>query len=185
MPHLCQQYGKLWLWSNMRTESECVPIHANVSKCPNKQRAKQGGEYLHSIWLQILTFTVSDSSACRFFLWQRPQDCNHNSEENLMTWNTKQPLHERKRDSKSRVTLTGQFIRYLHGPCWHDSITHLWFESPLLPHLKAALSHWDLETVEVVWVEWTHYVQETSLIWAFWHGVLSCSKQPSDGALWS
>ncbi len=39
-------------------------------------------------------------------------------------------------------------------------------ESPVPPHPKGALLDWDLVTVEVIWVKWTHcHVQETSLRW--------------------
>ncbi len=43
------------------------------------------------------------------------------------------------------------------------------------------LEPWDLVTVEVIWVKWTHcHVQETSLRWfvlrALWHDALSCWK---------
>ncbi len=40
------------------------------------------------------------------------------------------------------------------------------WESPVPPHPKGALLDWDLVTVEVIWVKWTHrHVQETSLRW--------------------
>ncbi len=41
-----------------------------------------------------------------------------------------------------------------------------WCESLVPPHPKGALLDWDLVTVEVIWVKWTHcHVQETSLRW--------------------
>ncbi len=58
------------------------------------------------------------------------------------------------------------------GPYLHDSITqllqicrlHIHDANP--PHPKDALLDWDLVTVKVIWVKWTHcYVQETSLRW--------------------
>jgi len=46
------------------------------------------------------------------------------------------------------------------------SAAHPWCESLVPPHPKDALLDWDLVTVEVIWVKWTHcHVQETSLRW--------------------
>ncbi len=46
------------------------------------------------------------------------------------------------------------------------SSAHPWCESLVPPHPKGALLDWDLVTVEVIWVKWTHcHVQETSLRW--------------------
>lgn len=59
---------------------------------------------------------------------------------------------------------------------------HQWCKSLIPPHLKCALLAWNVVTMKVIWVQWTHYhVQKQSeMIWALWHRVLSWWKQPSD-----
>lgn len=45
---------------------------------------------------------------------------------------------------------------------------HQWCKSLIPPHLKCALLAWNLVTVKVIWVQWSHYhVQKLSeMIWA-------------------
>ncbi len=57
-------------------------------------------------------------------------------------------------------------IWYHHTVAADLSAAPPWCESPVPPHPKGALLDWDLVTVEVIWVKWTHcHVQETSLRW--------------------
>lgn len=59
---------------------------------------------------------------------------------------------------------------------------HQWCKSLIPPHLKCALLAWNVVTMKVIWVQWTHYhvEKQSEMIWALWHRVLSWWKQPSD-----